>query len=343
MLCAARPMSWLDSISRALEARGELLRALADEHTDCVRLFHGAVEGRPGLAIDRYGPVLLIQTWGEPLEPADDETIAARVRTATGLDLTPCWNHRGPERGDGLIGSANPESLHPIGTELGARFDVRPRHRGPDPLLFLDLRAGRRWIRANAGGRSVLNLFSYTCGVGIAAALGGAREVWNVDFSESALQVGHRNAELNGIERNGSGVGNFRTLQEDVIPMVRQLAGLPMKGRGAKRTYTKHGARSFDIVVLDPPRFARTPFGAVDVARDYPSLFKPALLISKPGGTVLATNHVPEISVEEWSQILSRTAEKTGRSISIEWMVPEADFPSPDQRSPLKIALVRVA
>lgn len=335
-------MSTIDELlSRAIGARRALLDRLAAEQTDCVRLFHGIAEGRPGLSVDRYGPVLLAQTWRDPLDAGELDAIARAATRELGIELAPCWNHRGPSRREGERGSDahDPRLAAPIGQELGARYDVRPRHRGQDPLLFLDLRAGRRWVRGASEGKSVLNLFAYTCGVGVVAALGGAREVWNVDFAESALAVGRGNAERNGIEP-----ARFVTIEDDVIPVVRQLAGLPVKGRGARRGFEKREPRTFELVVLDPPRWARTPFGAIDVVRDYPSLFKPALLACTPGGAVLATNHVPSVERDEWHAVLRRTAEKAGRPLaSIEEIVPEEDFPSPDGKPPLKMAIARLA
>lgn len=329
----------LDRIATAIDRREPLLARLATEGTDCVRLFHGATEGHPGLTVDRYGPVLLVQTWREPLGPGALEAIAERVAQRLGIALIPCWNHRGPERRRGLLGSPaeDPGLASAIGHEFGAAFDVRPRHRGQDPLLFLDFRVARRWIRAHAEGASVLNLFAYTCGMGVAAALGGAREVWNVDFAASALEVGRANAARNGIDP-----ARFRLIQENAIPVLRQLAGLPVKGRAARRRrFARFAPRYFDRVVLDPPRWARTPFGAVDVVRDYPALLKPALLTCAPGGTVLATHHVPSVPLEDWIAVLRRTAEKIGvRLAGIEVLAPEEDFPSPDRRPPLKIALI---
>jgi 23S rRNA (cytosine1962-C5)-methyltransferase len=118
---------------------------------------------------------------------------------------------------------------------------------------------------------------------------------------------------------------------------------MPTRGKRA-RTFARRPARQFDLVVLDPPRWSKGPYGAVDVVRDYPSLFKPALLATAPGGTVLATNHVPEVDRDEWLRGLERTAAKAGRPLAgLETLTPEEDFPSPDERPPLKIALARVA
>ena len=333
-----------DAARVAIARRRELLGALAEERTDCVRLLHGATEGAPGVAIDRYGPVLLVQTWRTPLEDGELSAIHDAVRGALGIELVPVWNHRGSERG-GSPDSMDPAlegAEAPVGHELGLAYDVRPRHRGDDALLFLDLRAGRRRVRAEAAGKRVLNLFAYTCGIGVAAMAGGAREVWNVDFARSTLDIGHANAARNGFIDEK----RFRLIAEDVIPIARQLAGLPVKGRGARargREFVRVEPREFDLVVLDPPRWAKGAFGAVDVVRDYPALFKPALLATAPGGAVLATNHVPAVELDAFRATLVRCAEKAGRPLAdVEVIAPEADFPSPDGKHPLKMLFCRV-
>ena len=327
-------------VAAALERRRDLLATLAREDTDCVRLFHGVNEGAPGVAVDRYGPVLLVQTWREPLADGDLAAVTTVVSDALDVALAPCWNHRGP--GDGGSEWQAPEDP-PIGHELGLAYDVRPRHRGQDPLLFLDLRAGRRRVRAEAAGKRVLNLFAYTCGVGAAALAGGATRVVNVDVASSALAVGRANAARNVADPETL-AERFVTIEDDVIPVVRQLAGLGMPARGKRaRRYVPRAVEQFDLVVLDPPRWAKGRYGAVDVVRDYPSLFKPALLATAPGGALLATNHVPDVDLADWCATLERTAAKAGRPLaSIDVIVPEADFPSPDGRHPLKIAWARV-
>jgi 23S rRNA (cytosine1962-C5)-methyltransferase len=343
-------------VAEAVRARAALL---ADLHrTNCVRLFHGVAEGWPGLTVDRYGDVLFVQTWRDPLPPGGLDLLADTVREAFGalaLDsaaargvhqLVPVWNHRpdGAKRAEAAGGVA-PEDA--VGQELGVQYDVRPRHRGNDPLLFLDFRAARRWVQqAVRGGTvdSVLNLFAYTCGMGVVAATAGASRVLNVDFAGSALGVGRRNAALNGLECDRDDP-RFQTLREDVFPVVRQLAGLDVGGRRGKRPrFHRVDAEAFDLVVLDPPRWARSAWGAVDVVRDYPSLFKPALLATRVGGRVLATNHVPSVAREDWERVLRRTADKAGRPLTdLVWIEPEADFPSFDGRPPLKVAVCTVS
>ena len=194
-------------------------------------------------------------------------------------------------------------------------------------------------MRSLASGKRVLNLFAYTCGVGVAAARAGAAHVLNVDFASSALAVGARNAEANGL-----GKGRFATLASDCIPVLRQLAGLPVQRARQRRPFAAMAPQAFDLVFLDPPRWAKGPFGAIDVVRDYGSLWKPCLLALAPGGTAIATNHVAEVDAEHWMSGLRRSAEKAGRPLqSLACHGPEADFPSLDGRPPLKIAIATIA
>jgi len=335
----------LGLLASALERRRPLLERLAAEGTDCYRLFHGIAEGAPGLAIDRYGPILLVQTWREPLEAGDVDRAHAEVERTLGTNLHPVWNHRGKERGVPFAQFHDPPIPEaPEGNELGLRYDVRPRHRGLDPLLFLDFRAGRRRVLANARGKSVLNLFAYTCASGVVASAGGAREVWNVDFSETALEIGARNLALNALPP-----ATTRFIAEDAIAVSRQLASLPVsnyRGRGMarrERVFARFEPRSFDLVILDPPRWSKGLFGAVDVVRDYATLLKPALLATAEGGALLATNHAPEVARDSWLRVLERTARKYGRSVrELEWLAPEDDFPSFDAAPPLKVAWIGV-
>ncbi|MBL8861813.1 MAG: class I SAM-dependent methyltransferase [Planctomycetes bacterium] len=327
-------------LSLALARRHDLLTRLAAEGTDCYRLFHGLSEGRAGLSIDLYGRLLLVQTFREPLSSHELGTIADLARSRIRRDVLVVWNHRAgwPREPFERWHVPEPAALEEqVVTELGVRYAIRARHRGQDPWIFLDLRAGRRILAGLAPGKRVLNLFAYTGSAGVCAAAHGAGEVWNVDFARSSLDVARRHAALNALPP-----GVLREVCQDVLPVVRQLAGLPVKGRGASRAHQRFEPRSFDVVLLDPPAWSVGPFGAVDVERDYASLFKPALLATAPGGRVIATNHVARVGADAWRASLVRTAEKCGRPLAALAVVgPEADFPGDPPT--LKIAVARLS
>ncbi len=330
-------------INQAFQNRKELREQLHEEDTDAYRLFHGVNEGRFGLTIDRYGSQVLVQTFHQPFDPEEMPLISEQISSCLDFEPSIIFKDRSSaSRKQGNVQeSVNPDILaDEVQTcrEFGIQYIVKGLHRGQDPLLFLDLRSARRFVLANCKGGSILNLFAYTCGVGICAGIRGAEEIWNVDFAKSSLEIGKQNAELNGLPED-----KIKFIHSDYFPAIRQLAGLSVPGRGRKKTYLKIEPRQFDLVFLDPPRWAKSPFGTVDLVRDYQGVFKPALLTVKPGGRVICTNHVPKVNLADWLEILKRCAQKAGRpAAGIEVLEPETDFPSPDGRHPLKTAVVEV-
>jgi len=337
------PAPLTEQLAAAFERRRTLLAQLHAENTDCYRLFHGSVEGQPGLTVDRYGDLLLVQSFHSPLDA--DQLAALEAFYATAVPgLTQVYNDRSRANsriGNKLEGAALDAAMLPrIAHEMGVKYHIQGRHAGQDPWLFLDLRAVRRHVMREAPAKTLLNLFAYTCGVGIAAAKAGAAFVVNVDFAESSLVIGKDNARLNDLPIRP------RFIQSDAFPAMRQLSGLgqPRMVRGKHLPpFPKLEPRQFDIVCLDPPRYAKSPFGVVDLVNDYAALFKPALLCTAEGGTLICCNNVAEVPREAWLDQLQRSAKKAGRAIrEVEWIVPEADFPSSDGQPPLKVALLRV-
>lgn len=328
-------------IAELLEAarlrRRDLTKAWIAENTNAWRLFHGAAEGWPGISIDRYGDLLLIQTWRAPLDEAQQAELAAALAPELAEVQAWAWNHRG--RGDhpGLLSDPKLQNREFEATEAGERYRIRARHRGNDPWLYLDMRSGRRKIRSIAAGKRVLNLFAYTGSLGVAAAVAGAKEVWQVDFSAGAVGIAKSHHEM-----NPSGA-DVVLLECDCLAALRQLAGQRVQRARMRREFPIVEKRNFDLILLDPPRLAKGPFGTVDVVNDYPSLAKPALLTLADGGALLATNHVAEVSREEFRRVLERTAEKAGRPwAAVDVFGPDDDFPSFDGQPPLKIAYCRL-
>ncbi len=332
-----------DLLQAAFAARQPLIARLHGEDTNAYRLFNGSSEKRPGLTVDRYGDLLPIQTFHDALD--NDERVAIEDFYATTLPgLTAIYNDRSrpnsrvanPLPAELLSAAQKPREIH----EMGVRYLVQARHSGQDPWLFLDMRAGRRRIMQEAAGRSLLNLFAYTCGIGVVAARAGAAHVVNIDFAESNLKVGKENACLNDLPIR------LRFIHSDAFAAMRQLAGVgqPAVTRGKRMpAFSRLDQRSFDLVFLDPPRYAKSPFGVVDIVNDYAALMKLALQCTTEGGTLICCNNAAEISREVWADQLGRCATKIGRKIrEVEWIMPEDDFPSHDGQPPLKIALLRV-
>ena len=331
------------SLERALDARRELIARLEAEQTNAYRLFHGTVEGRPGLTVDHYGQLILVQSFHATLPASQLAEIEAFYAAAfPGSELI--YNDRSPA--NSRIANAVPPDRKELATtrrefsELGVKYWVQARHDGQDPWLFLDLRAARRRVMAEAEGKSVLNVFAYPCGVGIAAAKAGARHVVNVDFAESSLTVGRDNAKLNDLPVRP------RFVKSDAFAAMRQLAGIGQAKmvRGKRMPpFPELAKHRFDLVFMDPPRYSKSPFGVVDLVNDYSALLKPALLCTHEGGTLICCNNVADVERQAWADQIVRSAEKAGRTVrEMEWIMPEEDFPSLDGNPPLKVLLLRV-
>ena len=331
------------SLERALDARRELIARLEAEQTNAYRLFHGTVEGRPGLTVDHYGQLILVQSFHDTLPASQLAEVEAFYAAAfPGSELV--YNDRSPA--NSRIANAVPPDRKELATtrrefsELGVKYWVQARHDGQDPWLFLDLRAARRRVMAEAEGKSVLNVFAYTCGVGIAAAKAGARHVVNVDFAESSLTVGRDNAKLNDLPVRP------RFVKSDAFAAMRQLAGIGQAKmvRGKRMPpFPELAKHRFDLVFMDPPRYSKSPFGVVDLVNDYSALLKPALLCTHEGGTLICCNNVADVERQAWADQIVRSAEKAGRTVrEMEWIMPEEDFPSLDGNPPLKVLLLRV-
>jgi len=279
---ATTPADLYAPLERALALRAPLL-ACAD--TSAFRVLNGAADGVPGLVLEKFDAVLVAQLHEGQL----------RLSTAQARELCACAQQRlgaravyrkifARERSSAL---GRLEKLHtdpqpwlgqPVEPELpvlesGARFLVRP-YDGYSVGLFLEQRENRRRVRALAAGRCVLNAFAYTCGFSVAAALGGATATVSVDLSGKCLDWGRRNFAANGIE---PAAHSF--IRSDIFDYYRR----------AHRC-----GRRFDLIILDPPTFARSrrPRRVFTVAADLERLIAGAVELLNPGGyLLLATNH----------------------------------------------------
>lgn len=331
------------AVANAFDSRRALIATLQTQGTDCFRLFHGSQEGMSGLTIDRYGSQLLVQSFHTRLERDVLLALHEQVENLLGQTLLLVYNDRSQgnsriDRSDTVYTASAAALEDSIGQEWGINYRVRGRHTGQDPLLFLDLRNARGWVKRHSTGKSVLNLFAYTCGVGLSAAAGGAKEVCNLDFAESNLAVGRENGALN------PDFLPMQFVQSDYFPAIRQLAGLPIAARRGHKlpAYPRLEQRQYDLVFLDPPAWAKSAFGTVDLLRDYQSLLKPALLATAKDGVLVCCNNLAKMSLDDWREQVLRCASKNARPVR-EWSVltPDLDFPSHDRQPPLKTLVLQ--
>jgi 23S rRNA (cytosine1962-C5)-methyltransferase len=154
-------------------------------------------------------------------------------------------------------------------TEAGARYAVHVL-KGQNHGLFLDMAAGRDWVRQHAAGQKVLNLFAYTCAFSVAALQGGARHVLNIDMAAGAIAIGQHNHALNGLKARAS------FMSHDIFKTWGKI--------------TRGGA--YGLVIVDPPSYQKGSFVA---GKDYPRLLRRLNDLVAPGGHALLCLNAPEI------------------------------------------------
>ncbi len=333
----------MTSFSQQLEQadlhRRTIIPQLLEEGTDCYRVFHGVSEGRPGLSVDRYGPLFLVQVSSRlPLEVA--ELALLKSHYSSQPMIIACRHGKRLE----LQWESVPELWKSrfFCRELGLEFILELSQANRDPQLFLDFRAAKRHLRRQLQEFkpvvSVLNLFAYTCSISCHAAAAGAEEVVSVDFSARNLQWGQRNFRRNALKIRAE------FLECDCVAALWAYTG-------HQRALSRHKAsarpkltpRQFSVVVVDPPAFSKGKFATVDLINDPETVFGPAWEAVAPGGWLVAANNSAQVKRGEFESRLRRMIEKRSGHHEVEMhsVVPDPDFPSFDGEPPLKVAFCR--
>lgn len=251
-------------IKAAVEYRHFL--KLDDPKGGC-RLINSEADGLPGLVVDRYAGVLVIQITSAGIEFHRD-TIVKLLAEITGAasiyersDVSVRAKEGLAER-SGLLYGAQP--LNPvIIEENGARFAVDVRH-GQKSGFYFDQRCARAAVAAYADGRTVLNAFSYTGAFAVSALLAGAGHVINIDSSAPALKQAAHNLEMNKIKPEC-----YENRTADVFTELRRLV---------------EEGRKFDLVILDPPKFIESQKALVRGCRAYQDIARLGYRLLNPGG-----------------------------------------------------------
>jgi len=292
-----------DWFSNRLALAADRRQSLPAESTTGYRLVHGENDGLPGLIIDRYDKdyVLKLYTtaWVPHLQPILAALLAA---TAGGRFILRLARHVQRE-GDALYGLIDgatlvgppPDGPSPF-LENGLRFEA-DLIRGQKTGFFLDQRENRARVEPLAGGKSVLNVFAYTGGFSLYAARGGALDVVSLDMSRPALDAAVRHFELN---RHLPSVAAARheTLQGDAFALLGQLA---------------EQDRRFDMVILDPPTFARRQSEVAKALAAYGRLARLGLGLLQRNGILVAASCSSRVPAPDFFNVVNRAAVQQGR------------------------------
>ncbi len=263
------------------------------------------------MIVDRYGEFLVCQflsagahQWKaeiiHQLQALPDvagiyERSDVAVRKKEGLPLT-----------QGVLWGAAPPALLEI-AEQGLKFlvDIPQGHKTG---FYLDQRVNRQWVRNSSAGKEVLNCFAYTGGFGLAALQGGASQVTNVEDVAGLLELTERNLQLNQFDP-----GLCENVKADVFRLLRQ--------------YQEDG-RSFDMIVLDPPKFAESQSHLARASRGYKDINRLAFKLLRPNGLLFTFSCSGLIKLELFQKIVADAALDAGREGQIlQWLGQAPDHP----------------
>ena len=302
------PRFFQHRLKEAIDLRKKILQ---DEYTNAYRLVHAESDGLPGLIVDQYDQTLVVQFLTCGVEFWRD-TILSELVTITGCSqifdrsdmevrlLEGLQPRKGLVYGDNL---ANPVEIYE--GELKYLVDVVG---GQKTGFFLDQRHNRDAIRDLAAGKSVLDCFAYTGGFSIAALHGGAKDVLALEISAAAIQMATTNLEINKYP-----VDRVQFEVADVFKYLRQL-----RDRG----------RTYDMVILDPPKFAPTAAHAQKAARGYKDINLLAFKLLNPGGLLVTFSCSGGVSSELFQKIIAGAALDAGVTGKILGRLgPGADHP----------------
>ena len=309
------PDFWERMLLRAYQLRGAYGLA-QNERTNCYRLVHGEGDGLPGLIVDYYNGVCVLQAhsvgmfraknaicealktvYGERLKAVYDKSSGTAPFKA-GLDLVDGYLYKAPDFDE-------PSSCHTERSERISRDELIVLENGNKFLVnwqegqktgfFLDQRENRAAVGRLAAGRKVLNLFCYTGGFSIYALAGGAVHVDSVDSSQRAMDMVDRNVALNGFTPE-----QHTSYCADAIDFVKNVPD---------------GA--YDLIIVDPPAFAKHRGALKNALRAYQRLNAAAIAKVAPGGFVFTFSCSQVVDKEAFALTVFSAAAETGRSVRI--------------------------
>lgn len=317
-----------DFICKKLQAAiNQRLHFYYSEDTTAFRIFNGEGDGFGGLTIDYFDGYYLIQWYSEGAYSFHEEVMEA-LRELTdfkGVYQKKRFAQEGKYvEADDFVEGTRP-SFPLLVKENGVKFAIYLND-GAMVGVFLDQREVRKKIRdAYSEGKRVLNTFSYTGAFSVFAALGGAIETTSVDLANRSLSKTIEQFSINDIDYEAQNI-----IVEDVFKYFK---------------YAIKKELSFDLVILDPPSFARSKKHTFSAAKDYKNLLKEAIAITEKGGTIVASTNCSTFNMKKFKGFIETAFKETNGKYEIleEYTLPE-DFKTLRQYKQsdyLKVAFIR--
>ncbi len=259
------------------------------------RLVHAEADGLPAVVIDRMGDVLVVQLNAAGPNLAEADIVGALVEMLAPKAVV--LKNDSPARTlEGLpieTRLAHGELSGPVElVENGARFRIDPLE-GQKTGWFYDQRDSRAFVARFAAGRTVLDAYCYGGGFGITAAMAGARSVTLLDRSAGALEAAGRSAALNGV------ADRCTVRQQEVFEALAAMAT---------------AGETFDVVIVDPPAFAKSRKDIPAAVKGYRKLVRQAAALVPPGGILFAASCSHNVGVPEFSEAVARGLADAGRT-----------------------------
>ena len=268
--------------------------------TNTFRLIHAESDGLPGLVVDQYGDLLVLQILSAGIEFWRSEIIdnlveITKIKNIFERSDVEVRKLEGLEQRVGAVHGDKLETEVEI-CENGFKFLVDVAS-GQKTGFYIDQRENRKTIQSYVENKEVLNCFSYTGAFSVYALAAGAKHVTSIESSEDANQLAERNLEINDLP-----IGRITLMQSDVFSELRTM---------------RDKALSYDVIILDPPKFAPTTAQVKSAARGYKDINLLAFKLLKPGGKLITFSCSGGVSQNLFQKIIADAVLDAGKNAKI--------------------------
>ncbi len=305
---AVRLLEWVEGVTidkqwytkkihAAITSRKHLL---ANKDTNAYRLIFSEADYLPGLIVDKYADFLSVQILSSGIESAKTTIIdilcdALKPKGIFDRSDATARTHEGITAENGLLWGVAPAEFIAV-KENGITYHINIAE-GQKSGFYCDQRDNRRILAEYASDKSVLDCFSYSGGFSLNAFKNGAKEVYSVDSSALAIETLKQNIALNKFDQK-----NHTAIQSDVNKQLRVF---------------KDEGKKFDIVILDPPKYAPSRSALDRAARAYKDLNRLGLSLLESGGLLATFSCSGAVDIETFKQILAWAALDAGKEVQV--------------------------